>query len=71
MVDVDYVSAVGSVIAALLGYLNHKTAQEIHILVNSKFTEALARIVSLEDELKELKTRNETIITQALTGEKK
>lgn len=47
---IPILAAVPALIAALIGYLNAKKISEVHVLVNSKMSEALATIASLRSD---------------------
>jgi hypothetical protein len=53
------ITSIISLVTLIVSFFIKKQANEIHVLVNSKFTEALERIIFLEGELKELKKKNE------------
>jgi hypothetical protein len=46
------ISAVAAIIAAGMGYRNHRSIGDVHVLVNNRLEEALAKIVELESKIK-------------------
>jgi hypothetical protein len=51
-----YISSIAIVVVALLGYVGNRKLNEIHVLVNSRLSEALSEIKDLQLHLAVQKT---------------
>lgn len=50
------IPSVASVIAAILGVINHKKIAEVHVLVNNRLDTALSEINDLKSQRDQLRT---------------
>ena len=53
MIATAVIGAVGAVVAAVLGGVNHRKIMQVHVLVNSRLDQALAKLADLESKKKD------------------